>query len=424
MLGDPEGAVAWGRRAVEEREWAESYVALAFAHQGAATRRGEGERRHWERAAHYARVAIALPPTSVSATTMSLNPLDRSFVAPSVLSAALRAPRHDDPRGPGGGGEGAGGRPGGPGAPDQRARLRGRGDEGGDQAAEGCARGSWSARPRGWGRRDWSARAVVADVRRRAGVEPVRTPGRYDVAFMCGWRRSQWNPHIAATAGIGGSETAVIEVAKRLAKRGPSVRVYCNSVVEMVEDDVRYLPVERFAPEPCDVLVGWRQAQFVHVAEARVRWTWVHDIVLPGIDDWAVHRTDRVLGLSGWHVAGRSPPRGSTSRRSTRRPTASTTRASPRRGAERDPKRVVFSSSPSRGLGELPDDSGRIVRAEVPGAELHPPSTTGSSRGRRRSGGRATRRGWRGSSTSKRGRRRPRGWWCTAGSTARRSRGR
>ena len=125
-----------------------------------------------------------------------------------------------------------------------------------------------------------------------------------DIVIACGPTIEEWNPKTAAERGIGGSETAVIEVSRRLAAVGHQVRVYTDCGAPAVHDGVWWLPTalisEAGAP---DVAVVWRNAQmldFFRGAKARV--VWAHDTQVHHLTDERAMIADRVLGLSAWHV--------------------------------------------------------------------------------------------------------------------------
>ena len=107
------------------------------------------------------------------------------------------------------------------------------------------------------------------------------------------------------TQGIGGSETAVVHIAKRFAAAGWRADVYCGAErFEGIYDGVGYFDPERLKPgEKCDVFVSWRQPQAVDFpVDAKARLIWCHDLHNgPGVEQ-QLARFDRVLGVSDWHA--------------------------------------------------------------------------------------------------------------------------
>ena len=208
-------------------------------------------------------------------------------------------------------------------------------------------------------------------------VAAVEEAKGMDIVFVCGPAAEPFNPALYEQRGMGGSETAVIEMARELAKRGHRVRVYCDCGFEGTFDGVDYLDVRaEYPPDQCDVIVAWRSylnARFMHSA---VRVVWAHDtrvVDMEKRDGRYEVAIDRVFALSEWHKANlcrvhELDPAGVWVTRNG----ISTDRFVNPGGAkiERNPHKAVYSSSPDRGLAALLDMWPRI-RAKVPGAELH-----------------------------------------------------
>jgi glycosyltransferase involved in cell wall biosynthesis len=120
----------------------------------------------------------------------------------------------------------------------------------------------------------------------------------------------------------------------------------------------------------CDTLIAWRNAPLLELPiEAKQRLLWVHDVFAMGATNKNLLRADAILGLSEWH----------------RQFLIEKHQVSPahvvktRNGINlsrfdqvvpRDPHKIVYSSSPDRGLPALLDMWPRI-RAQVPDATLH-----------------------------------------------------
>lgn len=199
--------------------------------------------------------------------------------------------------------------------------------------------------------------------------------GPLNIVFACGTTLEPWNPDIYAERGVGGSETAVIEMAKRLAGRGHKVRVYCSCGEEMEREGVQYLRSGKlFASPACDILVVWRMAQLLDQengpVSARARVLWVHDVDPAFMSIARGFLADRVLGLSKWHCDHLAkeynlhPDQIVQSRNGI--DLSKFEQDIPREF----PHRAVWSSSFDRGLTNLlsywPD-----IRKQVPDAELH-----------------------------------------------------
>ena len=189
------------------------------------------------------------------------------------------------------------------------------------------------------------------------------------IAFWCmaGWE--PWSPASINTTGIGGSETAVIEVARRFARAGWLVDVYngCDYLEGEYEGVGYWDPQRLHSGEAVDVLVGWRQPH-VHALDitARQKVLWMHDLNAGPKAGEDLARWDQVLAVSAWHVrmleryygleqAGFVPNGVNLERFPTLR---------------KVPFRCVYASSPDRGLAKLLEMWPTVVAAE-PAATLH-----------------------------------------------------
>ena len=194
-------------------------------------------------------------------------------------------------------------------------------------------------------------------------------PGKLDIVIACGRTDECWNPDVIAKSGMGGSETAVVEVAKRLALAGHRVRVFCDTPVNGLFDGVEYRD-QSYLPEVkhCDLLVGWRDGTTLGYISAKVKWIWVHDTTIANGTPWNLFLAERVLALSQWHAghlvekcgAGWEQVSVTSNGIDVSRFTAT---------PERHPHRALYTQSPDRGLEELlkiwPS-----IKARVPDAEL------------------------------------------------------
>jgi glycosyltransferase involved in cell wall biosynthesis len=217
--------------------------------------------------------------------------------------------------------------------------------------------------------------------------------GGIDVVIVCGASREPWNPEIAAKTGIGGSETAVIEMSKRLAAKGYRVRVFCDCGRPGLYDGVEYTNDLSDVTE-CDVLIAWRSAHWLESISARVKLIWAHDIGIHNATEWNLGMADGVLALSQWHKGSLLKLHGKYGLTAEKivvtRNGIDLTRFAPPvelKGVvdfdegtcvgtvtekiwTRNPHKAVYSSSADRGLEVLLDLWPR-VRAQVPDAELH-----------------------------------------------------
>ncbi len=190
------------------------------------------------------------------------------------------------------------------------------------------------------------------------------------IIFFCGRSLEPWAPPSLDTTGIGGSETAVIQIAKQFAQDGWHVDVYndCDRF-EGVYDGVGYWDCKRLAQgETAEVLVSWRNERAIDIPiERRTSLLWCHDLNRgPGAAEF-LPKWDRVLGVSAWHAGYLAQvyrlsntgfvPNGIDPERF-------------QPGVTKIPFRCVYASAPDRGLPNLLRMWPEILRAE-PTAELH-----------------------------------------------------
>lgn len=124
------------------------------------------------------------------------------------------------------------------------------------------------------------------------------------IVFYCGMSPDEWAPP-RLTEGIGGSETAVIQIAKLFQQEGWRVDVYCHAGRwEGEHDGVGYWEPERLrADEECDVLVVWRNpAGHALPVRSDRKLLWLHDhnygpAAQADLAAWPV-----VLGVSAYHA--------------------------------------------------------------------------------------------------------------------------
>lgn len=193
-----------------------------------------------------------------------------------------------------------------------------------------------------------------------------------DIVFACGDAWQAWNPRIMEQEGIGGSETMVVHMARRLAALGHRVRVFTSTGTsgDGIFDGVEYRQTPHLVNvDACDVLIAWRNAELLNpVPGACLRLLWVHDVFAGGGAHKNLLRADRVLALSAWHrefvAAHHNLPIAQVLQ--TRNGIAFTRFAE---SVERDPHRVVSSSSPDRALPVLLKTWPEI-RKRVPDAKL------------------------------------------------------
>lgn len=190
--------------------------------------------------------------------------------------------------------------------------------------------------------------------------EDERDTGLGDVVFFCGGSVEAWGPENAKT-GIGGSERMVIEMAPRLQKLGFRVSVYANVPPDQRgldnETEVNWQHFSGFDyKRKRGTVIFWRSVKAVEMpihCERRI--VWLHDVQNPF--EWTSERIetlDQAWFLSNYHAATAGEEACAKLMESNKL-IITRNGLCPRRfkknfGIERDPKKVVFFSSPDRGI--------------------------------------------------------------------------
>lgn len=211
----------------------------------------------------------------------------------------------------------------------------------------------------------------IQTVREKSGLTiKVTKKQTEDIIFSCHpGGPYEWDEDVYQYKGIGGSETAVVEMAHHLAKlTHRKVLVFNNRDKAKSFGGVHYLPASEL-PMYCalnipKVNIAWRHN--IKLTDAPT-YVWCHDLTTMGIEN--AHFT-KVLALSEFHrdflvnlcgvkrdkilvtANGINPERWRTEF-----------------APKRDPMRVIFSSSPDRGLDRAMRVMDHVVK-EIPEARL------------------------------------------------------
>jgi len=196
------------------------------------------------------------------------------------------------------------------------------------------------------------------------GLKSTRTMHIY-----CGHSFEEWSPKSEST-GLGGSEEAVINIARELTKLGWNITVWARvGDDEGTYDGVKYENYEYFDDVKCDVLVFWRQPSYVFELKTRYnatqRFLWLHD-TMPEHEILPVkHDLTGIFVLSGFHASLYPNLRDKLIRT-----TNGINLSHFEKKVERDPYKIVYGSSYDRGLKELLEMWGDI-KAYEPRATLN-----------------------------------------------------
>ena len=371
-FGDYENAIQWALKALTVREgWSEAYFSLGKSYYFMAQRGGPEEKRNWEKCVHFIRLGLQMPPTR---TVLFINPMERQFEMHRFLNLALN--KIGDVRG----------------AlescdtalkikPDSSIELNR------NLYVSFLAKSDITNKINDLvnaGGLSQEVKNTVLDLINsndiskinNTKIEPIAVPSnKLDIVFYVGPGVEPWNPDIIKKNGIGGSETAVYEMSRRLVKFGHSVRVFghCENI-EGNFDGVNYLNFTKYRNISCDVLITSRRPRAIDDefnVSSKVSFCWVHDIHCGNdLNHSRSLRIDKFLVLSNWHrefflnhYKFIHPSQVITTRNG-----IDLSRFDNK--IQRNPHRAVYSSSPDRGM-EVVTKVWPKIREVIPDAELH-----------------------------------------------------
>ena len=150
---------------------------------------------------------------------------------------------------------------------------------------------------------DFKYHPLVCNLRNKRFVK-TESSGK-EVVIMCGYTEKRWDPAVAEKEGIGGSEEAVIHLAKRLVQRGYEVTVYNNCGHKAsVHDGVVYKPFMAWNyRNKVDVTILWRHPKLsdfeINTGKLFVD---VHDVIPAGeFTKKRLEKIDKVFLKSEFH---------------------------------------------------------------------------------------------------------------------------
>lgn len=206
---------------------------------------------------------------------------------------------------------------------------------------------------------------------------PIKIWGKKEIAIICGPGWEKWSPK-SIKDGVGGSEEAVIYMGQELTKLGWKVTVYGNPMDDTGNHDgVEYRPwFELNSKDSFNVLILWRSIGFVDISpKAKCIFVWLHDVPNnPDYTEERVAKVDKIICLSKYHRGllrlykdGKfvEMPDNKVLISSNGIPDIKLLNTS-----QPDPHRMIYMSSPDRGLIYLLNNW-KLIRTEVPDATLH-----------------------------------------------------
>lgn len=390
-MGQFEDALTWGLKSLTIREgWGEGYFNLGRSYYHMAQRGGPEAHRNWEKSVYFFRAGLACPPTE---TILFVNPLERTYDIYKYLNLALNN---------------VGDVVNALNSTNEALKVKSN-DEGLlnnkkiyethlskiailnnartlvnygvlDANANVMIQSILDGKLKVIDSKEVASQLPLNDnVINMPSIEPYRAfqnSNRFDIVLYVGPGCEPWNPNTILQKGIGGSETAAMEMSKRLAKLGHKVRLYgdCNNL-EGIFDGVQYINYTKFKNIECDVLITSRRPHVVDDefgVKSRLTLCWVHDVHCGSELNYArALRIDKYLCLSNWHKDFflNNYKFINSDQVIVTRNGVDLTRFDDK-SVIRNPHRSVYSSSPDRGM-EVAVRLWPRVRERVPDAELH-----------------------------------------------------
>lgn len=204
-----------------------------------------------------------------------------------------------------------------------------------------------------------------------------------DKSIMIGAMGSieKWGPNKLQQEGLGGSETAVIKLGESFAKDGHRVIVYNDTDSPGYYNGVCYRPPDHWRPEvKSDAFIAWRWPEAAdHAIRTNCLVLWMHDTDAGDrLTKTRAEAFDYIVVLSEWHkkfMQEKYPfllpenTKGNVDKLVTIGNGIDFSRFEKK--VKKNPKKVVYSSSPDRGLDVILEHIWPKVVEKVPEAELH-----------------------------------------------------
>lgn len=190
-----------------------------------------------------------------------------------------------------------------------------------------------------------------------------------DIAYYCGQTAHEWNPEMMKTQGIGGSEEAVINLAKEWTKIGYNVTVFnsCGPEV-MVCDGVTYKPFWHYnAKDKYDITIAWRHPRIAdYDLNTTKLFVDLHDVIPAGeFTEKRLSKIDKIFVKTNAHrvLFPKVPDEKISIIPNGQDPELF------KQDIKKDPFLLVNTSSPDRSMDVLPKLF-KMIKKEVPQARL------------------------------------------------------
>ncbi len=191
------------------------------------------------------------------------------------------------------------------------------------------------------------------------------------IVYFTGHTMYEWSPDSLRT-GIGGSETAVINLSKEWTKLGYSITVYGNFGKSAgTYDGVQYLHYTEFNKyDRFDTLIVWRRVDYINISyQANRVWYDVHDVLYKDqFNEQNLGHIDTIFFKSNYQ---RSLIPQATEDRFVIIPNGVDRSLLDLDITHKDPHKLIYASNYQRGLELMLVHGWPIVKREIPEAILH-----------------------------------------------------
>lgn len=151
--------------------------------------------------------------------------------------------------------------------------------------------------------KDLQSHPAICRIRNQYDVK--ETSSGKDIVYYCGETKHEWNPEMAKTKGIGGSEEAVINLSKEWVKQGYNVTVYNSCGIEPMEcDGVVYKPFWHYNPrDKQDITIVWRSPRIAdHEINTTKLFIDLHDVIPEGeFNEKRLAKIDKIFVKTNAH---------------------------------------------------------------------------------------------------------------------------
>jgi tetratricopeptide (TPR) repeat protein/glycosyltransferase involved in cell wall biosynthesis len=213
---------------------------------------------------------------------------------------------------------------------------------------------------------------IKDDPRLKQYITKPKVWGDKTIAIYCGTSAEDWLPGSENSKGIGGSETAVIELTKRLATMGWDITVYNSCGVEpggRVIDGVRWMNQWEFnRDDEFNILWLWRMPMLLDFPwKAKKLYLELHDVSSDQeFTKERIARVDKIFVKTQYHRS--LYPSVPDEKFAIIGNGIDLSRFN--QTVERNPNKIIYSSAPNRGLEFILDNWSKI-RSYIKDAELH-----------------------------------------------------